>query len=1077
MIFLRVLLCSLILSFTATSLGQTDTLTGIPKLRELINQKQIADAKKELASQIANFKATEKFDTLPYYVEFVGSYTLANNNWDLALAQAEAFVDTLISYNNAGISKQALKELAWIYDETGKPDKAYQTVREALTYARKEKNVKGSTVADITYNLGYYSGAMGEYQQAKNHYLDALKLVNANPNPDQIFLQQIYNSLGGVMWMQGKMDSCNYYFKQSVIALKKTDSSAMNRYFRPGLLKMNMAVVSNVLGKNNEAIQFSEEAINNFNTYVRISKDEQRKNAAKGHTLVAIDNLGVFYNTIGEFSRAEDLIIYALEQKKKNKTHDDPNVIISQIILAQAKMNTRKLDEAAQLLDKSIEQLNNTTGVQDNWRAAAYSTRAKIFEENKQFEEAAIYYKKAETMYRIEKQGDFNNDVLTEFATMALFYAKRGNESKAIELGKEAYEYTKRSVWKNTLQAQINTLSLAEVYFELGDFEQAIKYSDEAIDFRLHSAEKAKSVQDSVLAQFSKPRAYLIKAKALYEKNKPLSETELTELLNLLNNGIAILEQRKTVIKTYDDVSKLISSNEELFNFAKKIRLDHYLQTEQKQSLDEILSLHESAIYSRIRARLNLRQDIQYANVPKSVIEREQLLKNNLSNSLKSETPDGIDQFFSATQNWNQFIDSLRTTYPKYYDIRYKNIETSLTSIQQSLPKNTSAIRYLFVDSKLYAIVLDKTQKTLIPLDFNAIENSLPTIHNNPFSIQKMGPELYKLYDVLWKPLEGHIKHTNVIIIPDGALYNLSFEMLTHKPIETWGDLAESSLLGRYTISYNFSLLLLNSDTTSTTYAHNYVAFAPEFTSEMKNEYQLAVTDSVQLDKTYLTLLPQPFTSEIAKKYATVFNGDAFLNKNASKQFFMKNSGEHKIIHIGTHAESNNVMPELSRLIFAKSVSNDTLLNNNSLYTYEIYNQNLTSELAILTACDTGKPTYQAGEGMISLAHAFRYAGSKSILTSLWQIDEQSSAQIVSAFYDYLKEGKAKDEALRLAKLDYLATANGRTAAPSYWAGLVLIGDTTAIEIDSDSVSWGWYLTVGLLVIALSIIFFLLRKK
>ena len=191
----------------------------------------------------------------------------------------------------------------------------------------------------------------------------------------------------------------------------------------------------------------------------------------------------------------------------------------------------------------------------------------------------------------------------------------------------------------------------------------------------------------------------------------------------------------------------------------------------------------------------------------------------------------------------------------------------------------------------------------------------------------------------------------------------------------------------------------------------------------------------------------------------------------------MKNSGEHKIIHIGTHAESNNVMPELSRLIFAKSVSNDTLLNNNSLYTYEIYNQNLTSELAILTACDTGKPTYQAGEGMISLAHAFRYAGSKSILTSLWQIDEQSSAQIVSAFYDYLKEGKAKDEALRLAKLDYLATANGRTAAPSYWAGLVLIGDTTAIEIDSDSVSWGWYLTVGLLVIALSIIFFLLRKK
>src|SRR5690606_31047504 len=182
---------------------------------------------------------------------------------------------------------------------------------------------------------------------------------------------------------------------------------------------------------------------------------------------------------------------------------------------------------------------------------------------------------------------------------------------------------------------------------------------------------------------------------------------------------------------------------------------------------------------------------------------------------------------------------------------------------------------------------------------------------------------------------------------------------------------------------------------------------------------------------------------------------------------------EHKIIHIGTHAESNNISPELSRLIFAKHAPDD----NNSLFTYEIYDQNLNSNLAILTACETGKPTYQAGEGMISLAHAFNYAGSESILTSLWEIDEQSSMLIVESFYNYLAQGLPKDEALKNAKLDYIANAEDRTLAPSYWAGLVLIGDSSAIDISASN-NFDWLLFLLLIVAALSfVIIHSIRQK
>lgn len=218
-----------------------------------------------------------------------------------------------------------------------------------------------------------------------------------------------------------------------------------------------------------------------------------------------------------------------------------------------------------------------------------------------------------------------------------------------------------------------------------------------------------------------------------------------------------------------------------------------------------------------------------------------------------------------------------------------------------------------------------------------------------------------------------------------------------------------------------------------------------------------------------MQLLPQPFAKDLAIKYSELFDGDSFINENASKQIFTQKAKEHKIIHIGTHAESDNISPEFSRLIFAKKETYD----NNSLYTYEIYNQNLSSNLAILTACETGKPTFQPGEGMISLAHAFNYAGSESILTSLWNIDEQSSSEIIKLFYDYLSDGLAKDEALKQAKLRYLSTAKGRTLNPQYWAGLVLIGNADPVNIKTGN--YLLYLITSLCVIFLILLVF--RKR
>ena len=471
-----------------------------------------------------------------------------------------------------------------------------------------------------------------------------------------------------------------------------------------------------------------------------------------------------------------------------------------------------------------------------------------------------------------------------------------------------------------------------------------------------------------------------------------------------------------------------------------------------------------------------LQDEIGSANVPKAIIKREGNLKKASTDFAYSEdSTHTFQDYLKATDTYNTFLDSLKTAFPEYYKLKYASLDVSLQNLQKFIPENTTVIRYLFIDRVLYALVLDKKQRNLVKIDYEPVKNHIEYLNTSQPNLEKEATLLFELYGKLWKPIEAQIHTKKIIIVPDGALFNLSFETLTPQKIKNYKELATNSLLARYTLSYNFSMLLLHEDKKPKMFSENFVAFAPGFSKEMKTKYKIGISDSINKDATYLALLSQPSSVKLAENYSRIFDGTSYLNENASKEVFRHKAGEHKIIHIGTHGESNNISPEFSRLIFAKTADRLNNYDENSLYTYEIYNTNLSSNLSILTACETGKPTYQPGEGMISLAHAFNYAGSESILTSLWEIDEISSSQIVGYFYDFLSEGLPKDEALKKAKLKYLSTTEGRGASPQYWAGLVLIGDTAPIQLQ-QSINPQWWWALGILLAGV-FIFFLLKRK
>ncbi len=754
---------------------------------------------------------------------------------------------------------------------------------------------------------------------------------------------------------------------------------------------------------------------------------------------------------------------------------DDPKIMISLIILGEAKMGLKDYKQAGEYLDKALEMIRKDPHSQFYWHAVALVSRASVYDELGDPVNAEKLYDESEALYKKSLQGQYTKDYLDEFIEISLFYAKIGKPEKALRMAKEAYDYVKNSSFKNTIQEFHHVVNMAEVHYLSENYDESLKFCDEGLSMSLDMARGTNSIVDSIQIDSRKPKAILIRARSQYELSDNKDEEFLKNLLTEIENGIGILEQRRSIISSFEDINVMISENSELFNFAKKIRLDLYNLTNQKDYLADILSIHESSIYSRIRSRLDIKKNIEFADLPQSVLKREKLLKDQISVTLTeaSNNPNPMKNFFEATSSWNDFLDSLKISHPRYYKMRYATVEEPLDNLQSNIAENTTVVRYMFIDRDLFAFVIDTTNLRMVPLQYETVYDHVDKLGITWTDLKETKNLLHELYLQLWKPLEAFVNSEKVIIIPDGKLFNLSFEMLTPTKIESYEELSENSLLASHSISYNYSLLLFDEARKRVDYSKNFVAFVPEFNGKMKREYQLAITDSVDLDKTYLTLLPQPFTLELAKHFTKRFEGRSFLNENASKQVFENSAKEHKIIHIGTHAENNNVSPELSRLVFAKNPSGSTQANDNYLFTYEIYNQNLSSNLAILTACETGKPTYQAGEGMISLAHAFNYAGSESMLTSLWKIDEQSSSVIIRSFYNYMSDGLSKDEALRKSKLDYIASAEGRTIAPQYWAGLVLMGDTAAIEFNRSG-NWVYWL-IGVLVV-LILVYFLIKR-
>jgi CHAT domain-containing protein len=145
-----------------------------------------------------------------------------------------------------------------------------------------------------------------------------------------------------------------------------------------------------------------------------------------------------------------------------------------------------------------------------------------------------------------------------------------------------------------------------------------------------------------------------------------------------------------------------------------------------------------------------------------------------------------------------------------------------------------------------------------------------------------------------------------------------------------------------------------------------------------------------------------------------------------------------RVLHFAAHGVGNEAEPDRAALVLtAGSTAEDGLWQSR-----EIRQSRLNADLVVLSACETGTGRLEGQEGIMNLARAFLIAGAKSVVASLWAVEDRSSATLMGFFYKHLAAGLQVREALRQAQLDFI-NDYGEKAQPFYWAGFEVIGDGT----------------------------------
>lgn len=910
----------------------------------------------------------------------LGSSYYYTSNYTKSLEYFNQSLKIHRSMNNSEGESLTLNNIGNVYVALSDYDKARAAFSDSLTRGRNAKN-RQVEAASLD-SLGYISSRLGDYQEALKNHKKALEMQrqSGNVSGEGISL----NNIGLIYQEFGQYPESVEYFEKAQISLDR-----IGDIFASSKCTSNTGVSLASMGEYSQALEHHTKAL----------KLQQKSGDLNG-AAVSSHNIGSVYMKLGQYSKALEYYNEALTSTRKLGNKADSSVMVMNVASALGRLGRDSEAEKAYL--EAIK-IRRETGLPTT---TATDEFVNFLLDNDKLSKAEAFSKNSIDHWTLGRIALLKNDcpgAMRHFEE-SVTEGERNNNVDLIFVGHTGMGRSCECLGKYD-QARAH-------------YEKAIKITED-VRSGLLPAERANFL-DVRLAGFARSDAAKGLARVLMKLNKP-EET------------IAPIELTKA-----------------------RAFADHLYRTNATGASQVPIQLlrEEQALVSSVAA---LRKAVSRTD-PKTQAQRYENLSNDLE--LKSS-------------RLKDLIDTLRIKHPGYAAAKYPKalilsesaimphehvivFDVSSDGVTILLIKGKKILRSSYVDWKQADLTeaVQRFRKPLETLKFVDFEHDL-------------GRTIY--VRLLKEVLNDVPKGSPIVIVPDGPLAILPFECLV-----TGGEVKWEK--GKSGFHHPDGLAFLNDDhpvtyyqsLTAMTLGRNLARSGPigkgiviiadpifelnDKRAQITSDTRIATRDrdkSIELMRAMEDFSQGKFrltrlegTSVLAKSLEKIYGKDCLVleGMKAGKNDFMakvaSDMNKFGSLVFATHGAMSSQIPGLMEPFLALTMvppGTDGFLKMS-----DILSMKMNVEIVALTACQTGLGKDVSGEGVMSMGRAFQYAGARSVLMTLWEVEEASATKLTEAFFKHRKDGKSKLEALHAAR-DEVRKEGYRH--PYFWSSFILVGE------------------------------------
>ena len=745
----------------------------------------------------------------------------------------------------------------------------------------------------------------------------------------------------------------------------------------------------------------------------------------KDHPEVAqiLNNLAVLYDTLGDYAKAEPLYKRALEIKGKSLGKDHPDVANSLNNLAVLYKTLGDYAMAELLYKRSLEIYEKSLGKDHPGVALSLNNLAMLYDDLGDYARAEPLYKRSLEIYE-KSLGKDHPKVDTILGNLALLYLTTGQLDKAYE----------------RFKGKKGSLTLGKYHLAKKEYVEAEKQFQESLNYHLKKEVKIPKwlitgyiglgLAFEGQENYGKTKEHFKRAIDLIEKQWRSLSTSARR--NFLSGRVGVGFRR---LEPYEGMVRVLLK--EGASGCEKEALRYAEQVKSRLFLEQLAAKG---------AKGKTEKDNDILTKDRKFQQEIAVLRKRISTleGLGTRGPAGDKEKLSKeldiiSAEYETFLNEIELSDSELSSL--VNVETITTEkLQSLLALDTTLLEYFTAQDRTYAWLVTRNSVKAFKIgadakliakkvnEFRLANTSTKTRRPKPLMTISTGDEqtgeitksqrkknqtrcteLYgEFYKTLISPLEKSITTQKLIIVPHGALHKVPFAALTDG--------------NKYLID-KFSLSVLPASSVI-----EYVVKKRNPNQKRLLAFAVPEVDYVPLD--FLDFA-EPEVNGIAEFFT---RKKVFTKSKATEGIAKEKSSDPDVIHFACHGEFNDKQPQQSGLFLAKDEANDGRLQVHEVFGLNLRNANLVT----LSACETGVSKIQGGDDLVGLSRGFIYAGTPSILVTLWEVDDLSTSRLMKYFYEnWQVKGMTKPEALRQAQIKLKEFRPD----PLHWAPFVMIGD------------------------------------